>query len=129
MKKLINSSENNNSPISLRSYMIGGFLSLLLTLVPYYLVVNDVAKQGHLLVLLALFATLQIVVQLVFFLHITHESKPRWNLLAFLFMLLIVVIVVLGSIWIMSNLDYNMMNPGELNEQLLEREGIRAGNG
>ncbi|MBE8365690.1 cytochrome o ubiquinol oxidase subunit IV, partial [Leptospira borgpetersenii serovar Balcanica] len=46
---------------------------------------------------------------LVCFLHMNASSEERWNLVAFVFTLLIIAIVVVGSIWIMWNLNYNMM--------------------
>jgi cytochrome o ubiquinol oxidase operon protein cyoD len=64
------------------------------------------------------------MVQLVFFLHLGGEGKPRWRLTAFLFMLLVLVILVFGSLWIMYNLDYHMtMSPEELDSQIIEDEG------
>jgi len=46
---------------------------------------------------------------LIFFLHLGIESKPRWNLLVFYFMVVVLAILLYGSFWIMSNLDYRMM--------------------
>ncbi|MBD9250723.1 MAG: cytochrome o ubiquinol oxidase subunit IV, partial [Cronobacter sakazakii] len=54
-------------------------------------------------------AVVQILVHLVCFLHMNASSEERWNLVAFVFTLLIIAIVVVGSIWIMWNLNYNMM--------------------
>lgn len=48
-------------------------------------------------------------IQLFFFLHLGQESKPYWNSQLFLFMLTILVILVIGSLWIMHNLSYNVM--------------------
>ena len=53
-------------------------------------------------------AVVQLVVQLVFFLHLGRERQPRWNLLAFAFMAIVLLILVLGSLWIMNNLNYHM---------------------
>lgn len=54
-------------------------------------------------------AVVQIVVHLVCFLHMNTSSEERWNVIAFLFTLLIIGIVVIGSLWIMYNLNINMM--------------------
>jgi cytochrome o ubiquinol oxidase operon protein cyoD len=54
----------------------------------------------------------------VFFLHLGRESKPRWNLNALLFAVLVVVIIVFGSLWIMHNLNYHMQNPQQINKYL-----------
>jgi cytochrome o ubiquinol oxidase operon protein cyoD len=56
---------------------------------------------------------LQMLVQLILFLHLSTEKRPHWNTILFLFMLLICLIVVAGSLWIMSNLDYRMMSPSQ----------------
>lgn len=109
-------------------YLIGFILSLILTLAAFYAVMLHTGSNHELLaheVLVPLvigLAVVQLVVQLTFFLHLTHESRPRWNLIAFLFMLLVLVIVVLGSLWIMQNLNYNMM-PEDINEYMKEHPG------
>jgi len=54
-------------------------------------------------------AVVQILVHLVCFLHMNASSEERWNLVAFVFTLLIIAIVVVGSIWIMWSLNENMM--------------------
>lgn len=92
-----------------KSYFIGFVLSIILTIIPYYLVVNHVLMPDMLYVLVLVLAVGQLIIQVVFFLHLSVESKPRWNLIAFIFTLLVVCILVIGSIWIMHNLNVNMM--------------------
>jgi cytochrome o ubiquinol oxidase subunit IV len=104
------------------SYVFGFLFSILLTIVPYLLVVNDRLSGNALIGTLVAVALAQMVIQLFFFLHMGREPKPRWNLLVFLFMVLIVLIVVIGSLWIMNNLDYNMM-PEEV-ERYIEKEEL-----
>jgi cytochrome o ubiquinol oxidase operon protein cyoD len=53
-------------------------------------------------------ALLQILVQLVYFLHMNSSSEGSWNLIAFIFTVLIVAILVVGSLWIMFHLNTNM---------------------
>lgn len=115
---------------TLLSY-IGGFVfSIVLTLVVFVLVNNHVATghqaYSHDFLVLAIMglALVQLVVQLVFFLHLGAESKPRWNLAVFLFMLVILVVIVGGSLWIMQNLDYNMQSPQEIGNSIMQDEGI-----
>lgn len=103
---------------TLVSYSLGFLLSIVLTLVAYFLVVNDVFVGWTLMVAIILLAMVQLLVQLVFFLHLGRESKPRWNLIMFLFMLMVVVIVGLGSLWIMHNLDSHMMSPKDANDYM-----------
>lgn len=92
----------------MRGYLIGFIGSLILTLVAYFLVVEKAFDPWTLLYILSFLASLQALVQLVFFLHLGQEAKPYWNLLVFFFMAIILICVVFGSLWIMANLDYNM---------------------
>ena len=54
------------------------------------------------------FAVVQVFVHIVYFLHMDRSAEQRWNVLAFAFTILILVIVVAGSIWIMHNATTNM---------------------
>lgn len=110
---------------SSRSYIIGYVLSVVFTIAPYLLVVNDVLEGWGLVLMLAGFAIVQLFVQLIFFLHLGRESKPRWNLLVFLFAVLVVVILVFGSLWIMKNLNYHSMTPQDTDKSIIEDEGIK----
>ena len=107
------SSSNHGSEMghgSLKSYIIGFILSIILTLIPYYLVVNHMFSIPVTYITVLFFAVLQLIVQMVFFLHLSSESGTKWNLMAFIFTLIIFIILVVGSLWIMANLDYNMMD-------------------
>jgi len=116
---------------TLKSYVAGFGLSILLTLGAYFLA-NAHVQSGHLwpsshqllVAWLVGLALVQFVVQLIFFLHLGRETKPRWNLLVFGFMGLVVAILVFGSLWIMNNLNYNMMPPADTNTYMEHEEGI-----
>ncbi|MES2272851.1 MAG: cytochrome o ubiquinol oxidase subunit IV [Chlamydiota bacterium] len=95
---------------TLRSYVLGFSLSILLTLTAYFLVVAHFLTGLILDLATAGLALIQALVQLVLFLNLIREPKPRWNLIIFLFMTMIVLIIVFGSLWIMNNLNYNLMN-------------------
>ena len=99
----------DNGHGTVKSYIIGFILSLILTISPYILVVNRLLLEINMLVAISCFAIAQLFVQLVFFLHMGQESKPRWNLTAFVFALFAVLVFIFGSLWIMYNLNYNMM--------------------
>jgi cytochrome o ubiquinol oxidase operon protein cyoD len=64
-----------------------------------------------------------VVVQLFFFLHLGSETKPRWKLLTLFLMLIFAMIVLLGSIWIMYNLNYRMMrmSPQQINSYMTDQ--------
>lgn len=92
---------------SVGSYVTGFLLCLALTFLSYWSVVNDVFSGTALLYWIGWLALIQFFVQMLFFLHLGRETKPRWKLVAFWFMTLIVVVLVFGSLWIMTNLDYH----------------------
>ena len=96
---------------SLRSYLLGFLLSVVLTLIPFGLVMYPELgfTQGTLLAVILGMALLQILVQLGFFLHLNSHSDEGWNMIACVFTALIIVILVVGSLWIMFHLNHNMM--------------------
>jgi cytochrome o ubiquinol oxidase operon protein cyoD len=94
---------------TLRSYATGFLLSLLLTLAAYFLVALHLLPPPTLYIAVGLLALAQSWLQLVYFLHLLKEPTPRWGLLIFLFMVMVTLILVIGSLWIMSHLSYNLM--------------------
>ncbi|KAA9000076.1 cytochrome o ubiquinol oxidase subunit IV [Affinibrenneria salicis] len=94
---------------SVKSYLTGFILSVILTVIPFALVMNGSASHTVLVLALVGCAVIQILVHLVYFLHMNTSSEERWNVVALLFTLLIIAIVVVGSIWIMWNTHNNMM--------------------
>jgi cytochrome o ubiquinol oxidase subunit IV len=87
-----------------------GFILSLILIVASYRMIDDYHLSSWVLTL-TLFgmAIGQALIQLVFFLHIGLESQPHWNTITFLFTVLVIVLVVGGSLWIMNNLNYNLM--------------------
>lgn len=108
----------------LRSYVVGFILSILLTLTAFLIVKDKLLTGWGLTLALIGFAVIQLMVQLLFFLHLDRESKPRWSLLVFGFMTLVLAIVVIGSLWIMNNLNYRVMMPSETDKYLIEQEAM-----
>ncbi|MFC4778968.1 cytochrome o ubiquinol oxidase subunit IV [Paenibacillus sp. GCM10023252] len=88
---------------SFKSYLIGFLLSIVLTIIPLVVVMNDMLGKTATTVLILVMAALQFLVQLIFFMHIRDEEKPRYNLMALIFGLTIMLVIVAGSIWIMLN--------------------------
>ncbi len=94
---------------SFKTYMIGFLLSVVLTAIPFWLVMTEaLAPQTTGLVITA-FAVVQIIVHMIFFLHMNHRSEGGWNMLALIFTIVVVVIAVAGSVWVMYHLNTNMM--------------------
>lgn len=114
-----NQHNNNNNNLtttyeashgSVKSYFIGFLISIVLTIIPFYFVMTHIVSKEFIVVTIIVTAILQLLVQLICFLHMSHESHPRWNLTAFIFTTIVVTILVIGSLWIMWNLNENMMD-------------------
>lgn len=101
-----------------RDYVTGFVVSVVLTAVPFWLVMGGVtdSKQTTAFLIMA-FAAVQMIVHVVFFLHVSANSESGWTLVSLLFALTLVVITLAGSLWIMHHLDGNMM-PGHEMSQL-----------
>ncbi len=99
---------------TLRGYLIGFFLAVNLTIVPFWLVMArplDGVFDSHIpvAIILVVFAILQIIVHMVYFLHMHPRSEGGWTLMALFFTLILVIIVMSGSMWVMYHLHSNMM--------------------
>lgn len=103
-----------------KSYLTGFILSVILTLMAYFAVVSH--APNALLIILTL-AIIQLLVQLIFFLHVGKGSDSLWNIVVLFSTIGIILILVLGSIWIMNHLNYNMM-PSEMEKRIIDDEGI-----
>jgi cytochrome o ubiquinol oxidase operon protein cyoD len=114
----------NTSRISIRSYLVGFVMSVALTLAAYLVVVNHSFTQNGLIGAIITLAFIQCIVQLVLFLHIGSETRPRWKLFIFFTTVIGIGILVGGSIWIMNHLNYNM-TPQDMSSYLLKDEGIQ----
>jgi cytochrome o ubiquinol oxidase operon protein cyoD len=97
---------------SLKSYTIGFVLAVILTAIPFWLVMGNVFENSGTTAMVILgFAAVQIVVHMIYFLHMNTKSEGGWNMLALVFTIVIVGIALAGSIWVMYHLNNNMM-PG-----------------
>ncbi|MGY3236483.1 MULTISPECIES: cytochrome o ubiquinol oxidase subunit IV [unclassified Bradyrhizobium] len=91
-------------------YMLGFVLSVVLTAIPFWLVMSGAlpSKQITALVIMA-FAVVQIVVHMIYFLHMSPKSENGWSMMALIFTIVMVVIALSGSLWVMNHLNSNMM--------------------
>ena len=108
---------------SLATYTTGFLLSVILTMWAYLMVVNHSYSRRVILITIVFFALVQFLIQLTYFLHLGREAKPKYKLLTFLFMIMVVFILVFGSIWIMNNLNYRM-TPDQMNRYLRSQDGL-----
>jgi cytochrome o ubiquinol oxidase subunit IV len=93
---------------SLKSYAIGFVLSLVLTAIPFGLVMVESMSNTATITAIFSAAVVQILVHLHYFLHLNASSKARWNVLALLFSVLIMALIVGGTLWIMYHLNYQL---------------------
>jgi cytochrome o ubiquinol oxidase subunit IV len=93
-----------------QSYMTGFVLSVILTVIPFWLVMGNVLDNSLVttLVILAL-GGVQMVVHVVYFLHMSTKSEGGWTFMALIFTITLVVIMLAGSVWVMYHLNHNMM--------------------
>lgn len=92
-----------------KSYIIGFTSSLILSLLAYFLTISGIITQWTLVISLGVLAIVQCTVQLLFFMHLGQDSKPRWRLGIFIFMLLLALVITVGSVWVMHSLNRRMM--------------------
>jgi cytochrome o ubiquinol oxidase subunit IV len=92
------------------SYMTGFVLSVILTAIPFWLVMGDVIADKQVTAVLVMgLGLVQIVVHMIFFLHMDTKSEGGWNMMALLFTVVLVLITLSGSLWVMHNLNTYMM--------------------
>jgi len=105
-----------NTHFTLRGYATGFFAAVFLTAIPFWFVMGKTfgSSTTTAAVILA-FAAVQIVVHMIYFLHMSPKSEGGWNLLALLFTVMLVVIALSGSLWVMYHLNHNMMPDSMMN--------------
>jgi cytochrome o ubiquinol oxidase operon protein cyoD len=95
---------------SMRSYVTGFVLSVILTAIPFAIVMAGGLPSKHLTVLIVLgCAAVQIVVHMIYFLHMNSRSEQGWTLISLIFTVIILFILLSGSIWVMYHMNANMM--------------------
>lgn len=94
---------------TLASYSIGFIFSVILTAIAFWITINGTPSRAVILTTIFGAAIAQILVHLHYFLHLNNASAARWNVLALVFTILIMVLFVGGTLWIMNNLNYRMM--------------------
>jgi len=93
-----------------KDYVIGFALSVILTAIPFWLVMTHAIADNHTAaIVITAFAAVQIVVHMIYFLHMSGKIEGGLNLMALLFTVLLLVIILSGSLWVMFHLNANMM--------------------
>ena len=95
---------------TLSGYMVGFVLSVILTAIPFWLVMGKViADKGTMALVLGVFAVAQILVHMVCFLHMNGKIEGGWTLLSTLFTVVFVAVGIAGTLWVMFHMNANMM--------------------
>ncbi|OGT46404.1 MAG: cytochrome o ubiquinol oxidase subunit IV [Gammaproteobacteria bacterium RIFCSPHIGHO2_12_FULL_41_20] len=92
-------------------YVVGVVGCVLLTLIAFWVVMSSQLTKGQILAVIYAAACLQFLVQLLCFLRLnTQTEQGRINVMALIFTGVILLCIIMGSLWIMWNLHYNMMH-------------------
>jgi cytochrome o ubiquinol oxidase operon protein cyoD len=96
--------------VSYKGYATGFILSVILTAIPFWLVMGKVLPSPKVTAFVILgFAAVQMVVHMVYFLHMNAKVEGGWSMLALLFTGALIVIMMAGSVWVMYHMNTNMM--------------------
>ena len=96
--------------ITRKGYVIGFVLSVILTAIPFWLVMTGALGSASATAFTIMgFAAVQIVVHMIYFLHMNTKSESGWTLMALIFTVVLVGIVIAGSLWVMYHMNVNMM--------------------
>ncbi|KQN20617.1 hypothetical protein ASE86_15310 [Sphingomonas sp. Leaf33] len=101
--------EDEHLHVSRRGYLTGFALSVVLTAIPFWVVMAGALSPNWTVAVVVAAAVAQIVVHTIYFLHVSSQSEGGWTLMAYVFAAVIVLIVIAGSLWIMYHLNTNMM--------------------
>ncbi|HEX8445449.1 MAG TPA: cytochrome o ubiquinol oxidase subunit IV [Sphingomonas sp.] len=102
-----------------RGYTLGLLMAALLTAASFWIASTDLVWGPAVPAGIVVLAVAQMGVHLVFFLHVTTGPDNTNNVVALAFGVMIVLLVILGSIWIMTHLDHGMqMSPGEMMQHM-----------
>jgi cytochrome o ubiquinol oxidase operon protein cyoD len=94
---------------SLKDYSIGFILSVILTAIPFWLVMTHQLEPNTTKFVILGFAAVQVVVHMIYFLHMNSKSEGGWNMMALILTAILLFIVLTGSIWVMYHMNANMM--------------------
>ncbi|CAH0348802.1 cytochrome o ubiquinol oxidase subunit IV [Sphingobium sp. CECT 9361] len=92
-----------------KGYLIGFALSVVLTAIPFALVMTGTLPQQVTAYAIMIFAAVQIVVHMIYFLHMTGKSEGGWTIMALIFTVVMIGIAFSGTLWVMYHLSTNMM--------------------
>ncbi|WMC18844.1 MAG: cytochrome o ubiquinol oxidase subunit IV [Enterobacteriaceae bacterium PSpicST2] len=110
MNYLINNKNNKNYKFySVKNYFNGFIIAILLTIIPFILVKFKLLNNKISTFIIIIVSILQIIVHFKFFLHLNTSNQEKFNLIILILTIIIIFILILGTFWIMFNLNKNML--------------------
>ncbi|WGS66209.1 cytochrome o ubiquinol oxidase subunit IV [Enterobacteriaceae bacterium ET-AT1-13] len=94
---------------SVKNYLFGFIISVILTTIPFILIKYEFLNIKINTFIIIIMAILQIITHFKFFLHLNTSNQEKFNLITLIFTLIVILILIFGSIWIMFNLNKNML--------------------
>lgn len=108
--------DHEESHGSRKGYWIGFALSVVLTAIPFWLVMTrPLTTQATALIIMGV-AAVQMIVHMIFFLHMNRRAEGGWSIMALLFTVVIVLIALSGSLWVMYHMNENMMPAQDMSQ-------------
>ncbi len=95
---------------SVASYIVGYVLSIIFTVIAFYIVMEHTLSTMATATTLGVLAALQVIVQSMFFLHVSIAPEKRVDLVSYTFSLFVAIVIVFGTLFVMHNASYNMMS-------------------
>lgn len=118
--------DHDDLHVTMGDYVKGFILAVILTAIPFYLVMNNVITDRTTAVaVLGLFAVIQVVVHMVYFLHMNGKIQGGWTMLSTIFTVIFLAIAISGTLWVMFHMNTNMM-PGHEMHQAADHTGHTA---
>lgn len=104
-------------------YIVGFTSAMLLSAIAYLVVVEKWFETStQTMTVLLVLAAVQLLIQLICFLHLGVRGSSASRTLAIVYTLLMMLVIVVGSLWVVGNLDYRMgMSPEAMNEYMIEQ--------
>ncbi|MEM0900399.1 MAG: cytochrome o ubiquinol oxidase subunit IV [Pseudomonadota bacterium] len=110
---------DDHAHASYKSYLIGFGLSVVLTVIPFWMVLGEVTDSVPILISVIFgLGAIQILVHVYYFLHVTLGAEEGWQAMSIAFTTILVVIIMVGSIWVLFHLHENMMPAHEQIERV-----------
>jgi cytochrome o ubiquinol oxidase subunit IV len=95
--------------VSVRGYLIGFVLAVVLTVASFWSVKSGAFSGESALVVLAVLAAIQMIVHVVFFLHVNASKEQRWHAWSFAYTIAMSLVIIVGTVWVMHNVHMLMM--------------------